>query len=333
MKAMKNLQRILFATTITGLLFTACKKSSNDTSSNPTNAQLQTQADDQARVSTETDASFDDVNAAMAGEASITGSSANRQLRSGVTTDGGNQDTVSSEVCNAVVTIDTVDNPHTLTITYNGKTRDSLRTRSGSIVISWVPGTHWTTAGDVVTVQFNNLKITRLLDNKSITFNGTHTYTNVTGGSLLSLNSNSTNSITHTITSTNMSITFDDGTQRTWSFARQRTFSYNSGIVVTESGFHSDGTHSDISEWGTNRLGNSFKARIPTPLVVAQSCSWQVTSGVYMLTNSAGTLTLTFGLDSSGAAMTSCPVLPSVYYLQLSWAGTGGKTYTYILPY
>ena len=331
---MKNLQSFLFISAMSGLLFAACSKSSSSSNSGDTSqTDLQTQADDQSRVSNETDAAFDDVAAAMTGEASVTGSSVNPGLRYGVETDGGNQDTVNvSRIANATVTIDTVDNPHTITITYNGKTADSLRSRTGSIVISWQAGTHFTTAGDTVTVQFENLAITRLRDNKTITFNGTHYYTNVSGGSLLSLALGGVSQITHQITSDNMSITFDDGSQRTWSFARQRVFTYSGGLVIAESGFHTSGTLTNISEWGTNRYGNSFTAQITTPIVVAASCSWQANSGVYVLTNSAGVLTLTFGLNSAGQA-TGCPVSPSVYYFQLVWAGSGGKTYTFILPY
>ena len=51
-----------------------------------------------------------------------------------------------------------------------------------------------------------------------------------------------------------------------------------------------------------------------------------------MGTDAAGVLTLTYGLNATGTA-TGCPVVGSSYYFQLVWAGTGGKTYTFILPY
>jgi hypothetical protein len=329
-----NLRHLLFAMTFTGLFFTACKKSNSSSSNSTSPADLQTQSDDQGRVSTETDAAFDDVNTAMLNQSAVTGSSISPTLRYGVTVDGGNQDTIKNTgISNAVVTIDTIDNPHTLTIAYNGRTSDSLRNRTGSIVVSIAAGVQWRDANAVVTVKFNNLKITRLLDNKSIIFNGTHTYTNVSGGSLWSLTNNNATPITHTITSSDMSITFDNGTQRTWSFARQRVYSYNNGLVISESGTHADGSVTNISEWGTNRFGNSFEAQITQPLVVAQSCFWQVVSGTYVLTNSAGSLTLTFGLNAGGGVMASCPVNGGTYYWQLVWAGAGGKTYTLILPY
>ena len=190
-----------------------------------TDTQLQTQSDDQTRVSNESDDAFDDVNTAMTSQYSVTGSSLTPGLRYGTITDGGNQDTVTSLICDAVVTIDTIDNPHTLTITYNGNNCNITKTRKGSIVISWQAGMLWRTAGAVVTVNFQNLAITRLSDNKTITLNGTHTYTNVTvGGSLLSLpGCPGRQCCPYGLPATgNMSITFDDGSQRTWNVARKR---------------------------------------------------------------------------------------------------------------
>src|ERR1700679_1028395 len=109
----KNLYRFLFATAVSGLLFVACKKSSSNSNSNDTSqTDLQTQADDESRVSNETDAAFNDVTAAMSSEASVTGSSVTPNVRYGVETDGGNQDTIKgSQIRNATVTLDTVDNP------------------------------------------------------------------------------------------------------------------------------------------------------------------------------------------------------------------------------
>jgi hypothetical protein len=332
----KNFYRLLFATTLTGLLFTACKKSSSDSSSSTTSStDLQTQSDDEARVSTESGAAFDDANAAMIGESSVTGASFASAARFGVAVDGGNGSlgSLPGLLCNATVTVDSTSNPRTITITYNGKTSDSLRSRTGSVVISIAQGVRWSSVGAVVTVGFNSLAITRLVDNKTITFNGTHTYTNASGGSLISLTSSSATPITHTITSSNMSITFDNGTTRTWSVARQRVFSYSSGIVITQTGTYTDGTLLGVSEWGTNRYGNSFTAQIASPLIVSQSCDFQLVSGTHVLTNTAGVLTLTYGLTSTGAVATACPAIGSLYYFQLVWAGAGGKTYTFVLPY
>jgi len=328
----RNFQCLIMATALSGLLLAACNKSNNNSSSGTSDQDLQTQSDDEARVSTETDAAFDDINTAMSTEASVTGASQAPALRYGVSVTGGNNDTVKTSICDAVVTIDTVDNPRTITITYNGSNCLLTRVRTGSIVISIPRGTIWSQAGAHVSVTFNNLKIVRALDGKGITLNGTHTYTNVSGGSLLSLNANSTTPIVHSITSSDMSITFDNGAKRSWNIARQRSFSYSGGIVITETGLHTDGSMSGISEWGTNRFGNSFETQISQALVVSQSCAWQMTGGQVVLTNSAGSITVTFGLNSTGQSI-SCPMGSGTYYYELVWAGSSGKTYTFILPY
>ncbi len=327
----KNLYYALIIMTFTGVMF-SCKKSNSSSSTATTDTQLQTQSDDQTRVSNESDDAFDDVNTAMTSQYSVTGSSATPGLRYGTITEGGNQDTVKSLICDAVVTIDTIDNPHTMTITYNGNNCNITKTRKGSIVISWQAGMLWRTAGAVVTVNFQNLAITRLSDNKTITLNGTHTYTNVTGGSLLSLPDAPGDSVVHTVTSSNMSITFDDGSQRTWNVARKRVYTYSGGYVVTTTGTYASGSTTGISEWGENRFGNAFTAAITQPRVIEQSCSWQLVSGQMELTNAAGMTTISFGLNATGAA-TGCPVQGSTYYFELVWAGNGGKSYTFILPY
>lgn len=325
----KNLAYALLITAATGAMF-SCKKSSSS-SSTMTDAQLQTQSDDQSRVSNESDAAFDDVNTSMTAQASVTGSSITAAPRYGVEVEGG-PDTVQSYICDATVTIDTTDNPHTLTITYNGNNCNVTRTRKGSVVVSWTPGVLWRTAGAVVTVSFQNLAITRLSDNKTITLNGTHTYTNVSGGSLISLPNSPGTTIIHTVTSSNMSVTFDDGSQRTWNVARQREYTYSDGFVVSTTGTHTDGSTQGISEWGENRFGNSFTTVISQPRVIEQSCGWQIVSGQMELTNASGTTMISFGLNASGTA-TSCPVQGATYYFELVWTGNGGKTYTFILPY
>ncbi|HEY4335528.1 MAG TPA: hypothetical protein VGM89_06510, partial [Puia sp.] len=116
----RKIQFLMIAASLSVLLF-ACKKSNSDSSATPSNADLQTQSDDESRVSNETDAAFDDVNTSLNGQASVTGSSESAPIRYGVAVQGGTaHDTVKSLICDAVVTIDTIDANHNLTITYNG---------------------------------------------------------------------------------------------------------------------------------------------------------------------------------------------------------------------
>ncbi|MBS1662624.1 MAG: hypothetical protein JST68_16395 [Bacteroidetes bacterium] len=326
----KILYRLVIVSALTSMMF-ACKKSATDTSANMSDADLQTQSDDQTRVSNETDAAFDDVNLAMNDQATVTGSSDAPAVRYGVAVTG--VDTVKkSPVCEAIVTIDTTNAIHKLQIIYNGKGGCGInRKRTGTITVTIPAGVRWKDKGAQITVAFD-LTITRNSDNKTIKLTGTHVYTNVTGGNVFALNANSTTPIIHTVTSDNMAITFDNGTQRTWHIARQRSYSYSSGLVVALSGTHTEGTTSNISEWGTNRFGNSFTTTIDQPLTVKQSCGFQLTSGMSTLTNSVGKTSITFGLDATGNA-TSCPINGAVYYFKLVFTGNAGRSYTFILPY
>jgi hypothetical protein len=137
--------------------------------------------------------------------------------------------------------------------------------------------------------------------------------------------------ITHAITSNGLSITFDDGAQRNWQVAKQRVFTYNNGIVITASGTHTEGTVTNVAEWGTNRFGNSFTTSTIDPLVVRQDCNGRLTSGKLRHVTQGFNATVTFGLDAQGNP-TGCPGT-AAYYFKLVWTGPGGLSHTYILPY
>ena len=171
--------------------------------------------------------------------------------------------------------------------------------------------------------------ITRTLDNKSITLNGTQTYTNVTGGLLINLPTLGT--ITHTITSSNLSITFDNNQQRVWQVARQRSFTYNNGVVITVTGMHTEGNITGVAEWGTNRFGHSFTTAITSSLIFRQDCNFRLTSGEVKHATQLFNATVTFGLDVSGNP-TGCPGT-APYYLKAVWTGPLGNTHSVILPY
>lgn len=306
--------RILFSALIiflASLIFTSCQKSVSGSADETTQVTLQ--ADDQSRVSSDVDATANDADAMLESTAAFSGRG---------------QD-VQSLICDATVVVDTASNPRTITITYNGTNCLGNRTRTGVVIISMPQGVRWRDAGAAITVTFQNLRITRLSDGKSITINGAQTYTNVSGGLLINLPTLGT--ITHTITSSGLSITFDNGSQRSWQVAKQRVFTYNNGVVITTTGTHTDGTTTGISEWGTNRFGNAFTTAITQPLVVRQDCNFRLTSGEVVHTRPAGTATVTFGLDSAGNP-TTCPGTGH-YYMKIVWVGTGGVSHTVILPY
>lgn len=298
----------------TTILFTACKKEKDSASETDFTTESSTHTDDQSRFSSEIDAVANDADLALEASSGFAGRLETDDL---------------SIICDANVVVDTLSSPRTITITYNGNNCLGSRTRTGVVVISMPSGIRWKNAGAALSVSFQNFKVTRKSDNKSITINGTQTYTNVSGGLLINLGT--TPSITHSITSSNMSVTFDDLSQRNWQVARQRVFTYNNGVIITTTGTHTEGTVSGITEWGTNRFGNSFVTAITEPLVVSQVCNFRLVSGKVQHKTTFYNAIATFGLDANGNA-TGCPGAGN-YFMKIVWTGPLGIPHTAILPY
>jgi hypothetical protein len=307
-------KRILYLLTISlAIGFTACKKDSGSDNNN-NDDQVAVHSDDQSRFSSEVDAVSNDADIALESSTNFTGRLQN----------------ILGTICDASAVMNTTTNPMTITITYDGTNCFGNRTRTGVVVLSMAQGTQWKNAGAAVTVSFQNLKITRIADNKSITINGTQTYTNVSGGLLMNLASLGT--ITHSITSTGLSVTFDNGSQRNWQVSKQRVFTFNGGAIVTTTGTHSDGNNSNIAEWGTNRFGGAFTTAITSPLIIRQDCDFRLTGGAVAHTLPLYNVNVTFGLNASGNPA-SCPAAGSTYYFKAIWTGPNGDSLSIIRPY
>ncbi len=293
--------------------FSACKKEVAPTE--PDNAiEVKAHTEDQNTVSTEIDGIGNDAVIALESDVYFSGRFQNGQN--------------TNSVCGATAVADTTSDPRTITITYNGNNCAGTHLRTGTVVLSIPAGVRWRNAGAALTVNVQNLKIKRLTDNKSVTINGSQTLTNVSGGLLITLPT--LQAITHTLTSSNMSITFDDNTQRNWQVAHKRVFTYNNGVIVTASGIGVAGGITNATEWGTNRFGRAFITSITDPLIFRQDCNARLTSGAIKHEGFA-TATATFGLNANGVA-TACPG-SGVYYYKLTWTGPAGNSFSTILPY
>ncbi|KAA9041753.1 hypothetical protein FW778_06975 [Ginsengibacter hankyongi] len=304
-----RLKKFLIASTVVffAIGFASCKKDNNSNTSADTTTETKMQADDQAFFSNETDIATNDVNASI----DINGGSYNQ-------TPAGINSPILSLPCDATITVDTTSNPRTITINYNGNNCNLTRKRTGSVVVSFAPAFKWGTAQAQLTVKFVNFKVIRNVDGKSIVINGTRTITNVSGGLLKNLAT--LDSIEHKIDDTNMSITFDNGAQRTWETHFTRVFTYNNGIVISTTG--------NIS--GKNRFNDDFSCTILHPLVIEQGCDFRLVSGQAEHTGPKVNATITFGLDTNGNPVNSCPLL---FYLKVAFTGSNGNTLSYLLPY
>jgi hypothetical protein len=287
--------------------FTGCVKTGDQNGTpNPS-----TQSQDQFQFSSETDAIANDANIALESSAAFSGKVFN------------------GSICDASLAFDSVSAIKTITITYNGNNCGGNRTRTGQVVLSIPQDRKWSEKGAVVTIEYKNIKVVRTLDNRSISLNGTITVTNETGGRIWP--SPSLSVVTHTINSDNMSVTFDNGTQRQWHIAQRRDYTYDNGIVVTVSGTHVDGTTEGISEWGVDRMGNNFTTQIATPLVFRQDCDFRLGGGKIVHTSLKQTIMITFGLDAMGQPST-CPGTTGHYNLKVEFSILN-MPYSLVLPY
>jgi len=317
----------------------ACKK--NTTFSTNEQAQFDTavniQANDQVRIASDIDAIFNDVNTAMINQTSLTGAA----VRRGVMVTGGTIDTIQNTgICaatyiavNSIADTPNSITPYTITLTYGGNICDNSRVFSGHVTIYINPGTSWSTANDTVGVNLTNLYVKGLqADTSTILYNGTFYYTNVSGGSLSSLTSSASTPVIHSIQGINISVLFNNLTSAVWQIGRQRTYTYNNGLVISTTGIDTAGGIQNVSEYGGNRYGNGFITSVTSPLITTAACDFQVTAGQTQLTNPAGVTTMLFGLDSSGTD-TGCPSGGASFFYKLNWTGSGENPYSAVRAY
>ncbi|HTF30999.1 MAG TPA: hypothetical protein VK625_19220 [Flavitalea sp.] len=303
-----NLRFLPVLTLVLFSVLQGCQKNDDDPEPN-TDTELVTHSDDQTLLSGEMEAITNDVNIPL--EASYTGT---------------NQDSL---ICSASLVYDTVGSVKKITINYDGSDCGGFHSRTGTVIISMPSTVHWKDVGAEITVTYVNVKVTRLSDKKSITINGSHKLTNVSGGLLLYLFIGQP-SITHSITSTGMTVTFDDGSQRQWQVSRQRVYTLANGGTITITGTHQEGAQTNVAEWGTDRYGVSFTSSITEPLIISGACQYRLISGQIKHQRKSGSATLSFGLNVQGVPVT-CPA--GSYYYKLIWTGPAGNSLTYIGPY
>lgn len=298
----KSVAAILFA----GILITGCKKDKDPIAPAPADdmSEQSVAANDQTNVENESNACMDDANSVLGGISTT-------------------RDMQTFSFCN--ITIDSSQKAIGLIVlTYTGNNCANTRSRSGSISIQlpYVNGAvvRWKELGSMLTLTFNNYKVTRLSDGKSLTFNGTHSVTNVNGGLLINITAG--NPIVHKVRA-NMVLTFDDGTNRTWGAARTRTFAIANNILsASVVGDTTMDSFSNVAMWGTNRNGVSFDIAITTPVVYVfgGSCLFKPYSGVRVHHKLAHEITVTYGVDANGVVVTSgCP-----YGFKANWINGQG---------
>lgn len=246
---------------------------------------------------------------------------------------------LSSPLCGVVIDSSQIANK-ILFYNFDGVTPcfSPSRTRSGQIKVQLTSGVHWSDVGSVLTLTYTNFKVTRLSDNKSITFNGVKTLKNINGnnwiGFLLS-----TSTLKYQERALNIAVTFDNNLSATWNSARTTEWNYVQAstnpnipyahILFTAKGDTTLNGFNNVDSWGVNRFGENFTTYYNSPIVSNTYCGlWRFNSGelVHHLNNADFTLSL--GLDQNG----NPTPYACAYGYRVSWT-VNGTSNSVILSY
>lgn len=215
-----------------------------------------------------------------------------------------------------------------VTITFDNSTVCNNRIRGGTITAKLTSGNRWKDQNSVLLLTFSNYKVTFVTTNQMYTYNGTKTIKNLSGGLIRNL-SNSQQMVDHKVRG-NMTVTFDDGTQRNWWVARRNVYDFNGGDFRLTSGGDTIIDSVAVAMGGVNRLGQDFINQAPTPIVVLQSCGWaRPVDGIRIHKYGSRVVTVRFGVDQTGnPAGGSC-----AYGYKVEWVRLNGATGTAVIAY
>jgi hypothetical protein len=321
----KNVMKSLMIFAVSALLFTGCtKKETVKPDENPaTEATVhQNNAADQSNVDQQSNESIDDVNKVL----------------------NDNPNTRTELPCNVTIDSAALMSQGLIKLTYHGLSCDGFRLRSGVISIQLPYDAvakkpiHWNAKGAKIIITYDKYKVTRVADNKSITFNGKLTATNVNGGGVWVLLSGTP--VIHQLRG-GMVITFDDGTTREWTVARTRSYVLSVAMVltVTEAGDTLVGGKK-VAYWGKNRAGDQFYLSIDKPVVTnvfggALCRLYRPYEGAItistIVTGTTKTVTITYGVDVNGNPITGAFDCP--YGYKLNWIDGSGVAQQLIIKY
>lgn len=314
---MKNFSKLFLLVLLSGAVFlSSCKKKKEEEEQlKQDEATLQTenesQSKDQSQVQTETKNAFDDANSAFSGTSA--GKSTNAISICGATVD-------TASIASKIIFIN-----------YDSTTTCTGYKKSGKIKVQLISGTSWRNAGATVQLTYLDYKVTKIATNKSIVINGVQNVTKQNTIDWITFLTSGTGSVSYKTRANNMSITFDDGSTRTWSAAHTSSYSVASGVVTAS---HSGDTTitgiSSVSHWGTNRFGKTFTTAISSSIVSNNTCGWwKPISGVVSHLVNSKSFTTTFGVASDGVPVSS----GCAFGFKVDWTGVDGTAKQAIVSY
>lgn len=238
--------------------------------------------------------------------------------------------------CGASVDTSLLTSDKQVTFIFDGTTTCyTNRVRSGIIVAKLVNGNRWQDQGAVLKITFNNFSVNYLSTSLLFTYNGSKTITNVNGGLVRNLGQGSP-SVVHKVRG-NITITFDDGSERNWWIARRNTYDFNGGTPRFTSAGDTTVADSDsllalmkVAMGGVNRYGNNFLLRAPIDIVSDAACGWdRPINGQRIHLSNGRRVTITFGVDQQGnSAGGGC-----AYGFKIEWLRYNGQVGSAVISY
>ena len=225
--------------------------------------------------------------------------------------------------CNAVLdSTTTINDTITKYLTFNGLNCNQTRIRTGKVIIKKLVGMPWIVPGAFVIIRHIDFTVTKVSNGKSITFNSVKYHQNVSGGII----GNGTEPVVHRAWG-NMDVTFDNGDTRSWSVARQKTYTGTiPNLIMTTDGFGTEAGFTNLVVWGINRNNENFYTQILQSVVHRQACDWKPCSGIkkHSIPADSKSATLTFGYDSNNQPVTGndCPVKYKLDWQKNNHSGT-----------
>lgn len=235
-------------------------------------------------------------------------------------------------VCGGTISWNTKKTPLIGTITYDGNNCDGSKLRTGTITISFPGSSSWHETYGATTLTFNDLKIKRLRDSKTIVLGGTQFFESARYGTLEQLPSSKVPM--HLLGGPDLTVLFDNGEKRAWSISANLQYRYDQGIVmsVLDAGLIKPtiANISNVSVRGINRFGGTFATEMGGTKY-SQKCNYRLTSGLErFVIDSAYAGFANFGLDSTGVLATC----PQQFFYKLNAYDTAEKNHRSIItPY
>ena len=316
---MKNL--ILFLL-IGMMLFTACKKQldSPDPGSQPDNQSL-TQVEDNNDAKGESDQINNDVQEAISKMSTFNGRVAVDSVK---------------PICGCSVDISNLLGEKKIVLNFDGTTPCGVprRIRDGSIAIQLISTQPWLQAGGKLGITMTNFRVTRESNNKSWTFNGFKTLTNLYPVDWFGFLAGN-DSIIRLERGIDIGVAVSNGGNFTYSVARRASIfrKLKAGLLrttITADGDTSIFDQNKVDTWGTNRFNNSFINYLTVPYESDEYCGFgQPNKGTIVHKSNGNTVTVTAGVNTQG----NPDIRDCAYGWKLRWnlssGGTGEKIFSY----